>query len=180
MFEKTDITPLGYRLLALMSRSPGEEFCLGELARRTKASVAGCHSAIVPLSDGGLVVPGRGGRNLYYHVDVTNPAIAHFKVFVNVIDLGVIVERLKPIASSVTLYGSCSTGRDTDKSDLDLLVLAMDKRAASEVMGTRIVGGRALNPMILSPHELAEPRSKDRAFFDEVQKGIVLWRAEDG
>ncbi len=133
-----------------------------------------------PLSAGGLVVPRRSGRNLYYHVDPENPAIAHFKVFVNALELGPVVERLKPVASSVTLYGSCSTGRDTEKSDIDLLVLALDKGAANEAIGPRTVGGRALSALILSPHELAELRSKDRAFCDEVQKGIVLWRTEDG
>jgi len=180
MFEKTNITPLGYRLLALMSRSSGEEFYLRELARRTKSSVAGCHSAARPLSAGGLVVPRRSGRNLYYRVDGTNPAMTYIKVFVNALEVGPVVEHLKPVASSVTLYGSCSTGRDTEKSDIDLLVLSLDKGAASEAIGTRTVGGRVLNALILSPHELAELRSRDRAFYDEVQKGLVLWRTEDG
>ena len=106
--------------------------------------------------------------------------MTYFKVFVNALEVGPVVEHLKPVASSVTLYGSCSTGRDTEKSDIDLLVLSLDKGAASEAIGTRTVGGRVLNALILSPHELAELRSRDRAFYDEVQKGLVLWRTEDG
>ncbi len=175
MFEKVNLTPMGIRVLKYLARSPGKEFYLREIAKALGISVGGCHKILKNLHEMNLIDKRASGRNIYYRIGERNPAVRHFKIFVNIQDLNHIVEGLKDKTRKIILFGSCATGEDTLESDIDLFIITEDVKTVKNRIERRIEG-RSVKPVILAPHEFITLKKKDRSFYDEVNKGITLWR----
>ena len=175
MFEKITLSPLAQKILTFLARSPGQEFYMRELTESLPASLGGCHSALKDLRSKGLVQSRRSGRNLYHQAAGDNPSIVHFKVFMNVQEVRGVVEGLREVSLKVVLFGSCATGEDTHRSDIDLLVVTNEAREVASLLAGVHVNGRSLSPIVLSPSKLLGIKEEDRALYDEMRKGIVLW-----
>jgi predicted nucleotidyltransferase len=178
MFDKMNLKPLAMSALSHLSRHPDREFYVRELAREIGASLGGCHNALKELQELGLARSRKSGRNLYYAVDGANPAIRHFKILTNLLEFRELVDGLRPISLKVVLFGSCASGTDTADSDIDVLVIANEPEVAWEIVKS-VELPRKLQAVILTPGQLLQSREKDPAFHAEVDKGIVLHRAED-
>jgi len=178
VFEKSNISPLGIKLLTFLARHPSDRFYLTELANDIGGSVSGCHTALAGLLEDNLVVRKKEGVNVYWGANTANPALVSFKMFMNIQELGGILRALEDMALKVVLFGSCARGDDTHASDIDLLVVTLDEDGTSELLGRTRVNGRELRPMVMSPRAMVELTEKDPALSDEIGKGIVLMRGE--
>jgi DNA-binding Lrp family transcriptional regulator len=175
MFEKSNLSPLGIRLLTFLARNPSREVYLRQLASEVDASPSGCFTAIKGLLEDNLVVSRRSGRNVYWRANPENPGLRSLKVFINIKELEGALKKVRDLSSKVVLFGSCATGEDTDASDIDLLVVTEDPERARRILSGARAGGRRINPMFLSPSGLLDLKETDRALYDEIRKGIVLW-----
>jgi DNA-binding transcriptional ArsR family regulator len=90
-----------------------------------------------------LVSARRSGRNVYYRVNEVNPAVAHFKVFVNVLEANGLVADVRERCSRIILFGSCATGDDTSESDMDVLVVTEHEEDVRRALAGRSSGGAA-------------------------------------
>jgi hypothetical protein len=178
MFEKSNLSPLGIRLLTFLARHPSEEFYLKELAGEVRASESGCHTAIKGLLEDDLVVSRRSGRNVYIRANTDNPALAMFKVFMNIQELNGLVERLRGISGKVVLFGSCATGEDTHRSDIDLLVMTDHVEEVRRVLTGARINGRRPSPIVVTPARLLGLKDEDPALYEGIRRGIVLWGGE--
>ncbi|MDO9536880.1 MAG: nucleotidyltransferase domain-containing protein [Thermoplasmata archaeon] len=178
MFDKMNIKPLALTILVHLSRSPGKEFYVREIARIIGASLGGCHKALKELQALGLARSRKSGRNLYYLTDDANPAIPHFKIFANLLELKELVDSLIPITFKVVLFGSCASGTDTLESDIDLMIVTDNPDKIRALLKT-IKLSRKIQSVIFTPGQLILSREKDPAFHGEIDKGIVLYRADD-
>ncbi len=75
------------------------------------------------------------------------------------------------------LFGSAARGTDSSESDIDLFILAGDQKSVSKAV-SGFASEREIKPVIKSPVEFAVSQSKDKAFFQEIGKGIVLFEQE--
>jgi predicted nucleotidyltransferase len=178
MFEKVNITPLGLSLLAYLARSPGKELYVRELAKIVGGSASGSSKALDELYRSGLVEKRKAGRNVYYGINQDHPAVQHFKIFANIMDLNETIRALKENSRKIVLFGSCSTGEDTMESDIDLMVISEDLSGAREIL-KKARTDRKLRPIVISPRELLMLKEKDPAFYGEINKGIILWREKN-
>jgi len=176
IFEKTNLTPLSIDLLKFLSRNPNKEFYIKEIAQYTNSSVDGCYSALIYLYKMDLVTKRKSGRNVYYSINEINPSLRYFKIFVNILEITPIIKRIEKNCNKIILFGSCSTGEDTMESDIDLFVVAENISTVKDKINTKQINQRDLKPVIVTPHALLEMKNNDRGFYDEVNKGIVLWR----
>ena len=147
-----------------------------EIALRIGGSVGGCHKVLKNLHEMGLLDRKKSGRNLYYIVRDRNPAVKHFKIFINLQELHGLVKRIEHECKKIILFGSCSTGEDILDSDIDLMIVTENVKNVKRTLKNKSINGRQLKPIILAPRELVRMRKDDPAFFDEVNKGITLWR----
>lgn len=175
-FEKSNITPLGIRLLTFLARHPTGRFYTKELASDVGASVSGCHTALAGLRMDNLVVREKEGVNVYWWANPDNPALTSFKVFMNIQELGATLRDLEDLAIRVVLFGSCARGDDTQESDVDLLVVTLDVEATRRLLAGRRVAGRPLRPLVMSPVTLVGMSETDPALSEETGRGIVLAR----
>jgi predicted nucleotidyltransferase len=79
------------------------------------------------------------------------------------------------MTAELILFGSRAEGVDTPQSDLDLFVIADDKDLVYETIRESDLAAH-IRPVILSPLESIEMREQDPLFYDQVMRGILLWR----
>lgn len=178
MFEKMNINPVAQAILLCLSRLPGKEFYLREIARMVGASLGGCHNGLKELEALGLVKSRASGRNLYFSADDADPAVAHFKIFANLVELNGLLAVLRPIAAKVVLFGSCSAGKDTAGSDVDLMVVTDEPGKARLAIKSAPLS-RSVQAVVFTPAQYLRNRDEDPAFHGEIDKGIVLYRADE-
>jgi len=172
MFEIMNITPLGISVLSFMSRS-GREHFIREIAREVGSSAGGTHEVLGSLFDLGLVERRTSGRNVYFRAVNEHPAIRHFKIFTSIMELRTITSSLERLSSRIILFGSCATGEDTLGSDMDLMVVTGHPSNVRKTIQASETS-RRINAVVLRPQELAVLKRRDRAFYDEAMKGIIL------
>lgn len=175
MFDKMNLTPTGIKILLYLARSPGKEYYLREIAETLSVSVGGSHKILKELGRLNLVNSRASGKNKYFSINEENPGIRHFKIFANIQELQELVRKIKGHTLKITLFGSCATGKDTMDSDIDLFIVTGEVMEVKELID-KLIGNRLVKPVILAPHDVIQLKKKDKAFYDEVNKGIVLWR----
>ena len=115
----------------------------------------------------------------FYSIDRPDAAIIVLKQIINILLIEPLSERLKKISNRIVLYGSCAMGTDTSESDLDLFVVSNRKKEASNLIGDfRFPKGYEnihIQSVVKTPVELLEEAGSERAFIEEVERGIVLW-----
>ncbi len=174
MFEKVNITPLGIQILIFLARNPEKQFYLREIAKTIYKSVGGTHKVLKSLYSMNLITEKKSGKNLYYEIDQKNPSIKSFKIFMTINELSKLVNNLKETSTKIILFGSCATGDDTVDSDIDLLVLT---KYRDEVKGIikKDKFSRKIQAIVIDSAEFLKLKDKDKAFYQEIKKGITLW-----
>ena len=110
--------------------------------------------------------------------DDCHPFVRQFKVLDTIARLEPLLQRLRPLARRILLFGSCAVGTDTADSDVDLFILASDR---SQVMTaiSHFRFDRPIQPVVVNGQELAAMKQEDPAFYAQVKRGIVLWETID-
>lgn len=138
--------------------------------------MCGCYSGLAQLYKRDLVKKRKSGRNVYYSINESNPSLKYFKIFANILEITTIIKRIEKNCNKIILFGSCSTGEDTMESDIDLFVVAENISTVKNKINTKQINQRESKQVIVTLHALIEMKNNDKGFYDEVNKGIVLWR----
>ena len=174
MFEKVNITPLGLQILTFLARNPDKQFYIREIARSMDKSVGGVHKTLKSLKEMDFAKENKSGKNLYYQVNQMNPSIKNFKIFMTINELTSLVNKLKDTSEKIILFGSCTIGKDTSESDIDLLVLTNEKEKVNKLIINKKFD-RKIQAVVVNAADLMKIKEKDKAFYQEINKGITLW-----
>jgi len=177
MSEKVNITPLGMQILTFLARHPEQEFYMREIAQSINKSVGGTHKTLKSLQTMNFVIEKKSGRNIYYKVNTSNPSVKNFKIFMTTTELNPFINDLKNISEKIILFGSCSVGDDTADSDIDLFILTHDPEKVTSFLKKKR-SGRTIQAVVVNASELVKLKEHDKAFYQEVNKGITLWEAQ--
>ncbi|MCX6667943.1 MAG: nucleotidyltransferase domain-containing protein [Euryarchaeota archaeon] len=177
MFEKMNITPLSMQILTFLARHPDQEFYMREIAQSIKKSVGGTHNALKSLYAMNFLIEKKSGKNIYYRINSANPSVKNFKIFVTTTELNPLINDLKNIAEKIILFGSCSVGDDTAASDIDLFVLSHETEKVKSYLKKK-QSGRTIQAVVVNAAELMKLKERDKAFYQEINKGITLWEAQ--
>ena len=177
MPEKLDfMTPTTLKVLEFFFANSMEEFHEREIIRKVRISKGSANRILRKLAEEKLLKRTQKGRMVFYRLNVGDPFVKQMKVAENVWALRPFVEGLKETARKVLLFGSCAEGTDVAESDIDVLVLTDDKKAVKEkVTAFNRKSDRKMAPVIVSVDEFARMRKEDRALFERIDRGIVLW-----
>jgi predicted nucleotidyltransferase len=174
MFKKMNITPLRVAVLTWLARNPNKEFYVREVSKAVNGSLGGCHEALKSLYNARLLDRRKSGRNVYYSVNNRNSAVKYFKIFVNIHELYSLVQLLQDKSTKIVLFGSCALGEDTMESDIDILIITLEREEVRSILET-ISLSRDIAAIVLSPTDFMKAKEKDKAFYSEVTRGIMLW-----
>ncbi len=178
MFKKMNqFSKTGIKLLSHMVKNPSRELYQREIARETGISIGAVNQYLQEFLEMGIVSSKRRGRMFFYSLNLDNPVVRQFKVFLTVAELNPLIERVRKNAERIILFGSCSEGTDMEESDVDLFILTESKKEVREKL-SRAKLERKLSPIIVNSNEFVKLRKEDKPLYERVVKGIELWRNE--
>ncbi|MEJ2744572.1 MAG: nucleotidyltransferase domain-containing protein [bacterium] len=165
------------KVLSFLVDNPTKDFQGKEIQQATRISRTGVYLALRGLVRSKLACEIRRGKFFAYSAACDNAVVKQFKVLKNLILLNTALSRLQPFSKKIVLYGSASRGEDDSNSDIDLFVLSHSPGAAKEAIASLRMK-RKIQAVVKTPVELHELKEKDRVFWGEVERGIVLWEEQ--
>jgi predicted nucleotidyltransferase len=184
MLQPHLIKTINQKALSLLVKFSDQEFYEREVSRKLGISSGSANRALNELCLDGAITRRKKGRMYFYSVDSSNALLIELKKLVNLILIEPLVEELKRMSSRIIIYGSCALGSDTSESDMDLFIVSNRKKDVSNVVNAfRFPTGFEnihIRPVIKAPVELLKAGESERAFMEEVERGIALWEKVGG
>ena len=163
-------------ILSYISKNVFEENTATSIARNLNLAVSSVHSILKAFETTGLVKTRTIGKSVIYEIDKQNPIFKTFRTFDNISNILPMIEQLKPLVRKIVLFGSCSRGEDTLNSDIDLFILTDNgnKDNINNIIEDAKIE-RQIIPVIVDTIEAMQLEKDDKVFYNEINKGIILW-----
>ena len=152
----------------------GEKFYLTQIAEKTKVSDSTVHQILEKQTGKGLVKKEKLGNLSLYFLNESSPSVRQEKVLRATRLLEPLIEQLKEFSQKIILYGSVAVGQDTVDSDIDVFVVSNEKGQVYKFFSQSRIKNR-IKLVVKNYLEWLEMKEKDKFFFDEINKGKVLW-----
>lgn len=178
------------RVLGFLFGQPHRTFQSAELIRLVDSGTGAVHRQLTRLAQGGLVTVQRIGNQKYYGANHESPIFHELHGLVlKTVGLALpLEEALAPLAKKISaafVYGSIAEGRDTVRSDIDLMVLASRLDYPSLMLALESAEkrlNRTLNPHLMTPAEWKRKLVAGNPFVTKVRarpKIFVIGSDED-
>lgn len=151
-----------------------------ELSGKLKISAGASHETLVGLFKKRILRKERKGKTILYFLNEKNPVLKALKI-VHSIEISMpLVEKLCPLAQKIYLFGSSASGEYISDSDIDLLVVCLekDKKEIEKIVGN-FFSRRPIQLVSKTASEWLEAEEKDTVFFRQVVSGINLFNRQD-
>jgi predicted nucleotidyltransferase len=166
------------KVLDIFLDYPEKDFTRREVQDFVEVSKSGVNYSLRELSDANLIDRRKRGQFYLYSLDYDSPIIKQLKVLKNIIYIQPVVDRLKSSSSEIVLFGSSSRGEDVGSSDIDLFIVSNSSRKKIEEEVSRVKLNREVQVVVKSELKYLELKKEDYTFYEQVQRGIVLWMKE--
>jgi len=163
------------QLLAALLLRPDEKFHVRELGRMTGIPVGSIHRELKAMAESGLLLRERIGNQVFYQANqacaIYSELAAIFRKTVGLASL--LRDALEPLAGDIEvslIFGSMASGRQTQFSDVDVLVLG-DVTLTDIVKRLSPVGttlGREINPVVMPVDKFFTMAGKKNRFAMRV------------
>lgn len=166
-------TPL--KVLSFLSAHTSDVFSAKEIQEQTKSSKGATHQALRLFLN--LDILSREGKgNLFlYKTNPNNNILKQFKILETMLGIRKAIEEIQPYCYQIILYGSCSSGDNTQDSDIDLFIKTEYKNKVQKIINKYKDNDLRIQAVIQDPLEILSSKKTDKVFFEQVEKGIILW-----
>lgn len=171
------------RVLGLLFGQPDRSFYTTELIGLVGAGSGSVQRELARLEHSGLVTVRRLGTQKHYQANPESPLFEELcGIARKTVGLAEPLRRaLAPFDREVLaafVYGSVAKRQDTSMSDIDLMIVSnsltyADVYAVLEPVSMEL--GRAVNPTVYSPQQLAKRMKQANAFTKRVLEQPKLW-----
>jgi predicted nucleotidyltransferase len=176
MFRKLNIlvTP-SFHTLTFLGRHYRESYYVRELAKTLSIGIGSASVQLRELCESGLITSEQKGRTLLYRANISDPLVRETKILASLLELSPLIAGLKPYVSRMILFGSCASGEDSSESDIDLFIETADRpEVYHRISQDEKNLSRKLSPIIVSPEESAQLRTRDRPLYERISQGRIL------
>ena len=170
-----------WRILSFYFANPSKKTFVKELARTLKISPATSSYLCAQLHGEGTLLKQKMGNSLFYCLDNGSPVVRRLKSAWGIAKLTEVPGEWDDAGIMVAaLYGSFASGEFLEKSDVDLLFVALkDKKELIKfIPNIEKRMGREVNMAIFSPAQWMELARKKDPFYLEVIANHVLLKGE--
>jgi predicted nucleotidyltransferase len=167
------------KVLDFLLDYPFGDFLETEIREAVKVSRSGVNYALKSLTDANFITRSKRGRSFFYSLNRRDPVIKQMKVVKAVLAIEDLVNSLRQVSYRIILFGSASRGENASDSDIDLFVVSRLREQVDEIVG-RFRAGQTVQAIVRSPVQFNEMRIKEPDFYEQVNRGIVLWEMIDG
>jgi|ERR1043166_8352194 predicted nucleotidyltransferase len=164
------------RVLGIVFGQPDAEFQLAEIISKARSGRGAVQRELAKLTDAGIVVTVAYGNRKLYRANRMSPIFNELRQLVlkttGVVDpLREALTAYRKSIRSAFVYGSVASGKDTAKSDIDLMIVG-DNLSYSEVYGSlqkaESVLARPINPNLVSVGDWARKVKDKRSFATRI------------
>lgn len=173
-------------ILALLYGRADQTFYTRQIAREVDASVGTVQRELENLTRVGLVSRKSVGSQVFYQANRHAPVFPELQTLVNktVGVFSMLRSALEPISKQIRVafvYGSVARQAETDKSDLDLMVVgkATVDDVLSHLANVEKSVGRPINPTLYSDSEFRRKLADGNHFLNSVLKGPKVFLVGD-
>ncbi|RXZ36173.1 transcriptional regulator [Oxalobacteraceae bacterium CAVE-383] len=164
------------RVLGLLFVNSDRSFYINEIMRFAASGSGAIQRELEKLVASELVTVRKIGNQKHYQANRSAPIFEELRgIFLKTVGMADILRlALLPLSDRIQtafIYGSVAKGRDTAKSDIDLLIIGDDISYADvyDVLNVdQSLLGRTVNPSIYSMPELRRKLAADNAFVSRV------------
>ena len=161
--------------LVFLGRHYRNSFYVRELAKILSISTGAASGQLRALEESGLVTHEQKGRTLLFRASISHPIVREAKIFATLLELSPLITAGQSGIVRMILFGSCAVGEDAEESDIDLYIETTDRPAAKTLISLCEPGvSRKISPIIVSPDEAVQIRTRDRPLFERIQSGKIL------
>lgn len=162
------------RVLNFLLNHPSRSYVEKEIVKGTGVSKTAVNESLKELAKDELVLREKKGRMSFYSVDLSDPAIRRLKSTENIFLLKSLVEQLKKVSQKIILFGSFAEGTNIEGSDIDLFILSDQSEKVQRAIQRSSLAEK-IQPVIKKPSEFINLDKKKPLFYQEIERGIVLW-----
>jgi predicted nucleotidyltransferase len=172
-----DFTKSEQSILKYLGTNSGELLYESQIAKYTKISAGSTNQSLKKLLKKGMVSLEKKGNMNFYSINIDNPLVKQFKVTQTVTILNGLINKLKPIAKRIILFGSCAEGIDSQSSDIDLAIVSQDEQTARKIVKKEKLS-KEIQALIFTDSDFMALEKNDKPLYERIQKGITLWRQD--
>jgi len=165
------------KVLSFLSNHPSRSYMEKEIVKATKVSKSAVNEALKELARDKLILQEKKGRMSFYSVDLNDPVIRRLKSTENVSLLKPLIEQLKKNSQKIILFGSFAEGTNVEDSDIDLFVLSDQPDSVQKVIQNSPLAEK-IQPVIKKPSEFIGLDKKKPLFYQEIERGVILWETK--
>ncbi len=161
-----------WKILEYFFEHPYEEIYLAKLSETTKVNVFTTKQIVDELVINGFLIQKKLGKMRILKANTESLLFRYLKIYYTLMKLeksGLVEYLLKKISnvSSILLFGSGAKGEDTEKSDIDILVIGKKKSKLNlEKFEKKLK--RKIQLFVFSWSEWKRYANKNKAFYQEV------------
>ncbi|MFH1452646.1 MAG: nucleotidyltransferase domain-containing protein [Armatimonadota bacterium] len=110
----------------------------------------------------------------FYKAPTDSIIIKHLKILQTATFLQPLIDKLKEISIKIILYGSCATGKNHSQSDIDIFIITQYPDKAEKIIFKDSLREK-IQYVIKTPNELIKTKKNNPVFYEELERGILLW-----
>jgi len=157
-------------LIEYFLNNPTIETYPQELEKKLKMSRQSMFKALEAVLAAGLIEVKEVGRTRQYKLRRNDLTVKQLKILSTIDSIMRIMDKLKDSGAEVYLFGSAARGEDTEKSDIDLLILS--DKPKNEMIG-RFAQEEKIRPLYFSFLEYSALARKDKPFYERIEKDKI-------
>jgi predicted nucleotidyltransferase len=177
MLNKIVISTVIQKVLAFFCLRANIKLHEREIARQLGISPSATHEALKFLSNEDVLNTERIGKMVFYTLNENCSLVRQYKTMTIIFSLEPLVLELKHVTELVIIFGSVVKGENIEDSDIDLFIATSNPEKTEEILyqfGKNFP--LEIRPVIISLNEWMDYEEKNSVFYNEVRKGILLYR----
>lgn len=164
-------------VLKYLIRRPNQSLYESEIAKKVSISTGSANQSLKSLLKKDIVKLEKKGNMNFYILNLENPFVKQYKITQTIAELDGLINKLKPLAKRIILFGSCAEGADTQDSDIDIVIVSDSKEEVRGILGDN-ESNKKIQTLIVNTSEFYSLEDKEKPLYERIQKGILLWRSE--
>jgi len=180
MLEKLFTSKTRIKLLELLLFNPQKEFHIRQISRMIGISAPYIAKELKNLKEINLIIEFRKGNLKLFKINKKAPIFEEIKrIFLKTESFGeILIKNLKNLDVKYALiYGSFASGKESEKSDIDLLIIGdvNEEKILEVIRSLELKTAREVNYILWNSKEFEEKiREKHHLLIDIIKKPFIM------
>lgn len=166
-------------IFSYFNKNPTQGFYLREIVRKTRLSPRTVHHALHFLHRNFILSQRKQGNLTIYSLNIDSIITRQIRTLDILLLLQPLIESLKTLSNKIILYGSCAEGSYVNSSDIDLFIVSCkEPEIIKKIDSFQKKSSYPIKPIIEDIHEEIKTKHESKAFYERVEKGLILWESK--